>query len=391
MKKKVFSLLLLACMVFSLLPAVFSAPLRAATASSVSDARDQIAEAQKKQQELQQQLNALEDKKENYLDQKSIIEQQVNELAQEIAVYDGLISGLDAEIAACEANIAEAEATYNKNIDSYKAQARATYERGETSYLDILLGSGTFSDFLLRLDYVKQVSLYEKDLLSTISQSIKTIEASKKVIEDNRSELDIARAAVQERKDEVDEKNARVTAIINSINSDEAALAAAQKKAAQQEAALNEWIEKELSGEHSSVDYQSGEWIWPVGRASYNYMSSPYGWRTLNGRREFHYAIDIAAPRGTPVLASKGGKVKSAKWVTTGGGWQVVIDHGGTYYTYYNHLNERPIVSAGQTVTQGQVIGYVGDSGYAFGTHLDFKIYYNGKVQNPINYVSNPY
>lgn len=391
MKKKWISLSLIAALVLSLCPFFFGSPVKAATASSVSDARDQIAQAQQKQQELQSQLDALGSKKETYLDQKSIIEQQVNELQDEISVYDNLIAGLDEEIAVCEANIAAAEKTYNENIDSYRAQARATYERGETSYLDVLLGSGSFSDFLLRLDYVKQVSLFEKDLLGKISESITTIKEEKASIESKRAELNTARSAVQERKSEVDQKNAALASIIGAINSDAAALEAAKKKAAQQEAALNEWIEKELSGENSSVDYQSGDWIWPVARASYNYMSSGYGWRTLNGRREFHYAIDIAAPRGTPVLATKSGKIKSAKWVTTGGGWQVVIDHGGTYYSYYNHLNSRPIVSAGQTVSQGQVIGYVGDSGYAFGTHLDFKIYYNAKVQNPANYVRNPY
>lgn len=391
MKKKWISLSLVAVLVLALCPIFFGEPAEAATASSVSDARDKIAQAQQKQQELQAQLEALGSKKETYLDQKSIIEQQVNELQGEISVYDNLIAGLDSEIAACEASIAAAEKTYNENIDNYRAQARATYERGETSYLDVLLGSGSFSDFLLRLDYVKQVSLFEKDLLEKISVSISTIKTEKAAIESKRSELNSARAAIQERKSVVDQKNASLASIIGAINSDAAALEAAKKKAAQQEAELNEWIERELSGENSSVDYQSGDWIWPVGRASYNYMSSPYGWRTLNGRREFHYAIDIAAPRGTPVLATKSGKVKSAGWVTTGGGWQVVIDHGGTYYSYYNHMNSRPIVSAGQMVSQGQVIGYVGDSGYAFGTHLDFKIYYNAKVQNPANYVRNPY
>lgn len=391
MKKKWISLSLVAVLVLALCPIFFGEPAEAATASSVSDARDKIAQAQQKQQELQAQLEALGSKKETYLDQKSIIEQQVNELQGEILVYDNLIAGLDSEIAACEASIAAAEKTYNENIDNYRAQARATYERGETSYLDVLLGSGSFSDFLLRLDYVKQVSLFEKDLLEKISVSISTIKTEKAAIESKRSELNSARAAIQERKSVVDQKNASLASIIGAINSDAAALEAAKKKAAQQEAELNEWIERELSGENSSVDYQSGDWIWPVGRASYNYMSSPYGWRTLNGRREFHYAIDIAAPRGTPVLATKSGKVKSAGWVTTGGGWQVVIDHGGTYYSYYNHMNSRPIVSAGQMVSQGQVIGYVGDSGYAFGTHLDFKIYYNAKVQNPANYVRNPY
>ncbi|MBO5222088.1 MAG: peptidoglycan DD-metalloendopeptidase family protein [Clostridia bacterium] len=391
MKKSVLSLLFVLALLLSFVPSLLPQTADAATASSVQDAKDKIAEAQEKQKELQKQLDALANKKEAYMDQKEIIEQQVGELAEEISVYDQLISALDGEIALSEAKIAAAQKNYNDNIEKFKAQARATYENGQTSYLEVLLGAESFSDFLLSLDYVKQVSLYERKLLDTITESIRVEREEMAVVSEKRAQVDGARAAAQERKSEVDKKNSELSKVISSLNSNAAALEAAKKEAHKKEEELNEWIEKELAGENSSVDYQEGEWIWPVARASYNYMSSGYGWRTLNGRREFHYAIDIAAPRGTPVLATKAGVIKSAKWVTTGGGWQVVIDHGGTYYSYYNHLNKKPIVTAGQRVSQGEVVGYVGDSGYAFGTHLDFKIYYNAKVQNPANYVKNPY
>ncbi len=391
MKKSVLSLLFVLALLLSFVPSLLPQTADAATASSVQDAKDKIAEAQEKQKELQKQLDALANKKEAYMDQKEIIEQQVGELAEEISVYDQLISALDDEIALSEAKIAAAQKNYNDNIEKFKAQARATYENGQTSYLEVLLGAESFSDFLLSLDYVKQVSLYERKLLDTITESIRVEREEMAVVAEKRAQVDGARAAAQERKSEVDKKNSELSKVISSLNSNAAALEAAKKEAHKKEEELNEWIEKELAGENSSVDYQEGEWIWPVARASYNYMSSGYGWRTLNGRREFHYAIDIAAPRGTPVLATKAGVIKSAKWVTTGGGWQVVIDHGGTYYSYYNHLNKKPIVTAGQRVSQGEVVGYVGDSGYAFGTHLDFKIYYNAKVQNPANYVKNPY
>lgn len=391
MKKKILSLFLVAVLLLCLAPLAFLEPAQAATASSVSDARDKIAQAQQKQKELQQKLDALAGKKDAYMDQKSIIEQQVGELAEEIGVYDELIAGLDAEIAVSEGIIAVAQKNFNENIASFRAQARATYERGEISYLDVLLGAEDFSSFLLNLDYVKQVSLYEKELLDTITESIRVEREEMAVVTEKRNEMNTLRSAVQRRKNEVDAKNRELASLISALNSDAAALEAAKKQAHKLEEELNAWIEKELAGENSSVTYVPGEWIWPVAKASYNYLSSGYGYRTLNGRREFHYAIDIAAPRGTPVLATKSGVVKSAKWVTTGGGWQVCIDHGNTYYSYYNHLNARPIVSAGQYVNQGQVIGYVGDSGYAFGTHLDFKIYYNAKTQNPSNYVKNPY
>lgn len=391
MKKRILPLILCFVLLLCLIPSFIREEGQAATASSVTDAKNKIEEAQKKQKELQAQLDALSDKKDAYMDQKEILEQQIGGLADEIAVYDELISALDGEIALSEQKIAKAQKTYGENIEKFKAQARATYENGEVTYLEVLLGAQTFSDFLLGLDYIKQVSLYEKELLDTITESIRVEREELAVVEGKRDELRAIRAEVQSRKDEVDRKNSDLAKVISSLKADAAALEAAKKEAAKKEEELNAWIEKELAGENSSVEYQEGEWIWPVAKASYNYLSSGYGYRTLNGKKEFHYAIDIAAPRNTPVLATKAGVIKSAKWVTTGGGWQVCIDHGGTYYSYYNHLNARPIVSAGDTVKQGQVIGYVGDSGYAFGTHLDFKIYYDGKTQNPTKYVKNPY
>lgn len=392
--KKVFSFVLVVALFVGAFAAV-NCPqepvLNAAIASSVEDAKDKIKESQERQKELQAQLKDLAAQKETYMDQKQIIEQQVGELEDEIAAYDLIIASYDAQIASLEAEIVEAQATYDDKLEKFKIQVRAAYEKGETSYLDILFGAGSFSDFLLRLDYVKQVALYEKELLESINRSVDVIEKNIASVEVVRAEQVAARSVVEGRKAEVDAKNAEITRLIESVLSDEEAVKKQHESEARQEEALNDYIEKELEKENSDVSYQQGEWIWPVGKAKYNYVSSPFGWRTLYGKKEFHYAIDIAAPGGTPVYASKSGVVKSAGWVTTGGGWKVVLDHGDTYYTHYNHMKSRPLVKAGQYVEQGTIIGYVGSTGNSTGNHLDFKIYYNGKAQDPLNYVKNPY
>lgn len=392
MKRKFLALFLVLTLFVSLVPGFFSKPAAAAVASSVSDARDKIAQSQERQQKLQTQLNAAKEKKESYLEQKEIIEQQVGELADEIAVYDSLIADLDGKISTLEAEIDSAQATYNANIEKYKVRARATYEQGETTYLDILLGSGSFSDFLLRLDYVKQDSLYSKKLLGTISDSIQIIKENKAEVEINRSELTTARDEVSERKAEVDKKNSEITRLVNAAKSSENALKAALEKEMDLEDDLNEWMQKQSSGSAGSdIVYQPGEWMWPVAKASYNYVSSGYGYRTLNGKRKFHYAIDIAAPRGTNIYASKAGRVSYSGWATGGCGWTVKIDHGGGYETWYLHMNSRPIVSVGQQVKQGQVIGYVGmTGGTSTGYHLDIRFYVNNKAQNPLNYLVKP-
>ncbi len=387
MTKKILTLLMAFLLCFSLLPlGTFAAP------TSVEDAKDQIANSQQKQDELQQQLESVKGEKESYLEEKEILEQQVGELQSEIDAYDRLIKELDGQIATMEQQILDAEASYADNIDKYKAQARASYEQGQISYLDVLLGAESFSDFLLRLDYVKQVSLYERDLLDTITDSIQTIKRNKSEVETKRAEQLAARNTLASRKKELDNKEDQVQSVINKIQSNQKYLQSLLDKEAKNEKELNEWIEDELAGRHSDVEYESGDWLWPVARGnSYHYISSGYGWRRLNGKTSFHYAIDIAVPKNTPIYASKSGEVFHSGWGTGGAGWSVKIDHGNNICTYYFHMNSRPVVSNGQYVKKGQLIGYVGMSGgTSTGYHLDIRFYVNGKAQNPLNYLKKP-
>ncbi len=389
MTKKILTLLMVLVLALSAVP-LFAV---AAPASSVDDARGQISASQNKQKELEAKLEASKKQEKAYSEQKEILEQQLGELNTEISAYDLVISELDTQIAAMEKSIADAETSYNENIDKFKAQARATYEKGQVSYLDVLLGSGSFSDFLLRLDYVKQVALHERELLDTITTSIATIKNNKAQVESKRTEQVEARTAVADRRAAVASKNNDLQSLINRMNSDQAYYDKLIKAEQENEEKLNQWIQDELSGRgESDVVYDTGEWLWPVARGnSYHYVSSGYGWRTLRGKRSFHYAIDIAVPQGTNVLASKSGEVIYSGWKNGGYGWLVQIDHGNGYVTYYLHLNSRPIVSVGQHVEKGQVIGYVGmTGGTSTGYHLDIRFYVNGQPQNPLNYLKKP-
>ncbi len=389
MTKKILTLFMAAILIFSALPMTFTA----APATSVEDARDKIQQSQDRQEELEAQLEASKKEEKAYMEQKEIVEQQLGELNSEINAYDELIADLDSQISSMEKSIADAEVSYQENIDKFKVQARASYEQGQITYLDVLLGAESFSDFLLRLDYVKQVALYERELLDTITESIQTIKNSKAQVEAKRSEQLTAREEVEDRKSTIDDKNDYLQSIVDKMNKDQAYLDKLIKAEQDNEENLNKWIQEELSGRgDSDVVYDTGDWLWPVERGnSYHYVSSGYGWRTLGGKRSFHYAIDIAVPRNTKVLASKAGEVIYAGWKSGGYGWLVQIDHGNGYITYYLHLNSKPPVSVGQRVQKGQVIGYVGmTGGTSTGYHLDIRFYVNGSPKNPLNYLKKP-
>ena len=98
-----------------------------------------------------------------------------------------------------------------------------------------------------------------------------------------------------------------------------------------------------------------------------------------------HSGVDMAAPAGTPIYAAKAGKVTVAKWSDSAGNY-VSINHGDGFSSIYMHMTHY-IVSAGQYVSQGQVIGYVGNTGLSKGAHLHFGISYNGTYVNPMAYI----
>jgi len=125
-------------------------------------------------------------------------------------------------------------------------------------------------------------------------------------------------------------------------------------------------------------------WIVPC---SYIYISSPFGEREAPtaGASSYHQGIDLAAPEGTPIMAVRSGTVTAARYGSSGG-YQVVINHGDGYSSAYLHMTHY-IVGAGQKVTQGQVIGYVGSTGISTGNHLHLEILYNGKRVNPAAYI----
>ena len=133
-----------------------------------------------------------------------------------------------------------------------------------------------------------------------------------------------------------------------------------------------------------TVTQTSGCFCWPV-VGLYN-VTSNYGYRSLG----YHHGIDIsgASASGSLVVAGASGTVEEAGWSTGGYGNYVIIDHGNGVETLYGHMLDNSLmVSKGDTVTKGQAIGRVGNTGYSFGAHLHFEVRINGNRVNPAPYL----
>ena len=121
--------------------------------------------------------------------------------------------------------------------------------------------------------------------------------------------------------------------------------------------------------------------IWPVrGR-----ITSPYGIRVISGRNDFHAGIDISTPAGTNIVAAESGRVSYAGYMR-GYGNVIILSHDGGYSTVYGH-NSVNLVKKDQYVTRGNMIGKVGRTGNATGSHLHFEVRLNGKPVNPLPYL----
>lgn len=124
--------------------------------------------------------------------------------------------------------------------------------------------------------------------------------------------------------------------------------------------------------------------IWPTNGD----VTSRFGWRSspFNGGSDWHPGIDIANSSGTTIVATADGEVAQSEWYG-GYGNMVKIDHGNGIATIYGH-NSQVIVHAGQRVKKGQIIAYMGSTGYSTGSHLHYEIRVNGTAVNPTNFLN---
>ena len=176
-------------------------------------------------------------------------------------------------------------------------------------------------------------------------------------------------------------------ALIQEISGQEDQLQAAEAKlkaAANAMDAEIKRLEKEMAAQIANVPSESG-FLWPL-PSSWNTLSSLFGSRIhpITGKPNNHTGIDIPASKNTNIYAAKSGVVTTSTYNSSYGNY-VVVSHSDGTSTLYAHMNKRA-VSKGQTVSQGQVIGYVGTTGSSTGNHLHFEIRVNGNRVDPVDY-----
>lgn len=257
------------------------------------------------------------------------------------------------------------------------------YEGEDLGYADVVLGSGDMWTFLSRAYYLEQI-------LNSDTALIKQINADKEAIEQDKARKEQRVAEVKDLHAKLIKERNRVAALaekrqqaVDIIENSIEAFEEAEARLERDSQAIEAWIQQystTSAGQASSAKVFKGGFIMPVnGRRTSN-----FGYRThpITGVYKLHTGVDFGARSGTPIKAAASGTVIKAGWMGAYGN-AVIVDHGGGVSTLYGHCS-RLACSSGKRVSQGQVIGYVGSTGYSTGPHLHFEKRINGKPVNPL-------
>lgn len=358
--------------------------------------------------EAQQKADALEQQKSTAEAEKNSLNTQLNTILDEMEDAQTKLADKQTEIEEAEEALVQAKVEENTQYQSMKKRIKYMYENGNSQVIELLMESENIGEFLNKAEYISQISEYDRDMLDEFQAVVKEVEAEEAALQTEYEELEVLRDDLLVKQSNLEsllsEKNLQISDLEKQIGDNAALLqdliaqaeaerlkqeqaaaaaAAAAQQAAQQQAAQNSGN----SGGGSSyvppvidnVVSGNGQFTNPCPAG---YVSSTFGYRDFDS--SFHKGLDLAAPEGTPTYAAADGVVLIAGWSDSAGNW-IVIDHGNGFVGKYMH-HSGLLVSAGQTVTKGQPIGLVGNTGNSFGAHLHFQLELNGAPVDPQAY-----
>ena len=342
-------------------------------AASLNSLQQKQQELQQKQKENEEKIASLKQDTAKQQEYVNTLKEQIQNVQEQIDGLNNQINLLDESIHAKQQEMDEKEKSVNDTVEQLRERLKALYLAGEASTLEIVLNSESVMDMAQKLELVNMVVDHDTALIDSLRGEAEEIAAQKKEIEDQRAQVADAEA---EQKRLQQEEAAAADAI-------DAWYREYQK---QQEQNNNSGGSGSGSGGGSSGGGDrvgTGSLIWPT--PGMTRISQPYKGRA-------HTGIDISNGNsyGRQIVAADSGTVIYAGTNNTGTGmWTygiyVMIDHGNGMSTLYAHCSSVS-VSPGQTVTKGQEIARVGNTGNSFGAHLHFEVRVNGSLTNPMNY-----
>ncbi|MDQ0089943.1 murein DD-endopeptidase MepM/ murein hydrolase activator NlpD [Paenibacillus anaericanus] len=367
-------------------------------------AKEQQEKAADQKQEAQHYVN----KNTNYL---KLVMQEIDTVSNELVQISMKIDATEENLRATGALLDETEVRIQERSDWLDSRVRLMYTDGTVSYLDVLLSSTSFTDFLERADSLQAIANQDQMLLEEHKKDKELFEQQKLDLEQDYATVKTLYAEAESRKSTLEEKENEKQQLIAKYSNE---IDESEEISAEQEALLVEFatkrsaLEKEKNKIKAAQVYtykkstksSSSSGVSSSGTFKGNggsmglavtgaRLSSGYGTRVhpITGKVKTHTGIDLAAAQGTDIHAAAGGVVIVAEW-WSGYGNTVIIDHGDNVWTLYGHIrNNGIVVEKGQQVKKGQKIAEVGSTGNSTGPHCHFEVRINGNPVDPMPYL----
>ena len=417
--QSIFAIVLALIMILSLLLALIPA--------AHADLDDQIAALKKQRDEIAEQkaekqkvVDDLESKQNSILELKHALDERNEFTRQQIELNNREIE-LYAEMIRQKAQeLDEAVALEEQQLERYRQRVRAMEENGEYDFLALLLNTTDLGELLSNVDDIGKIMESDRRLEDDYIAARENTEKVKAEYEEVKADLELRQSALREEQLELERQIQEATDHINELleeiqkwqeeidelDEEQAAkqheidvlVDELERQRAEQERRRREEEERRRQQQEQQGDDQgeggdgggggggggtvgTGSFGWPCPGCYYVTSRMGNRFHPIFNEWRYHSGMDIGAGYGSAIVASDGGTVS---WCGEKGGYGncIMINHGNGYYTLYGHMSSYA-VSYGDSVSKGQTIGYVGDTGWATGPHLHFEIRYGDSCLDP--------
>ena len=404
MKRNSVTSLMALLLAAALLVGVVPTPAQAAKSSSAI--QQELNALKDENKAIQAEINAIQGQYDANASEIQDLVNQKNAVDQEISLLNAQVQNLNEQITAYSQLIADsqdeldiAQFTLNGLNEKHKLRIRAMEEEGTVSYWEVIFEASSFIDMLDRINMMQEIAASDQARLEEMRQAAALVEAAQEQMQLGKAELEASNAALEESQAILEERRTASDAILRELakKQDEFQAMLDESEALQDSLMLSIAAkEKELADAKyeeklaalaaaGGAPASDATWVTPV--SGYT-LTSPFGMRMhpVLGYERMHNGIDMACAQGTPIYATRAGTVTTAAYQAGGAGYYVSINHLDGFSSIYMHMTHY-VVSAGQSVSHGQLIGYVGSTGVSTGPHLHFGISYAGSYVNPLAYI----
>lgn len=359
--------------------------------ASAADSKQKQLEEQKKelQTQLEQEkseLKQIQNEKAAAESNKASLEKQSSLIKSQIDVLIDQISNTQEQVTSKEQEVTEKQAEIDERWEDFKQRMAAMQQLHDGGAVAMLSSCSSLYEMLTFNDTLEQITEKDNQVLEELQEAREALAAEQTELEEAEAQLEDQKTQLESKQSElatsIKQQNETITQATADEQAQKEVVAAVNKKFNDATAELNSYIASLNSSYASANIHCSLDFRCPLN--SYKYVTTRFG-------EDGHNGVDLAANAGTPIYAAADGVVSAAAYHYSYGNYVQIYhgtaDDGKTYASLYAHMMQAPSVSVGQTVSKGDLIGYVGNTGYSFGNHLHLELRVNGGRVNPLSYI----